>query len=203
MLFYSTTCSAKPKTGKDWLVTIQTPKGTIQLVLFDATPLHKENFLKLAQNGFFNGTTFHRIIDNFMIQGGDPNSKDSDPLNDGNGGPGYTIPAEILPTIKHVYGSVAAARMGDQVNPSRASSGSQFYLVENKNGTPFLDGQYTVFGQVVKGLEIIDLIAEQPKDQRDRPKENITMKVTAKKLKRKKITSLTGYTFPETYHPKQ
>lgn len=196
-------CSAKPKSSKDWLVTIETPKGAIQLVLFDATPLHKENFLKLAQSGFFDGTTFHRVIDNFMIQGGDPNSKDNDPANDGNGGPGYTIPAEIVPAIKHVYGSVAAARLGDQVNPSKSSSGSQFYLVENKNGTPFLDGQYTVFGQVVKGLEIIDIIAEQPKDPRDRPLESVSMKVKAKKLKRKKITDLTGYTFPDTYHPKQ
>jgi peptidylprolyl isomerase/peptidyl-prolyl cis-trans isomerase B (cyclophilin B) len=156
-------------------------------LLYNATPKHKENFIKLANEGFYNGTTFHRIIKNFMIQGGDPNSKDSIPFNDGQGGPGYTIPAEFVPSLKHVKGAIAAARMGDQVNPQKASSGSQFYIVQNEKGTPFLDGSYTVFGQVIQGLDVIDKIADQPKDQRDRPLKNISIKVTAKKTKVKKI----------------
>ncbi|HWZ22368.1 MAG TPA: peptidylprolyl isomerase, partial [Cytophagaceae bacterium] len=135
-------------------------------------------------------TTFHRIIKDFMIQGGDPNSKDSIPGNDGIGGPGYTIPAEFVPTLKHVKGALAAARMGDQVNPKKESSGSQFYIVHNAKGTPFLDGSYTVFGQVVKGLEVVDKISEQPKDMRDRPSKNITMKITAKKMKTKQIIKM-------------
>ena len=174
----------------DYVITIDTDFGQMILLLYDATPKHKENFIKLASSGYYNGTTFHRIIKDFMIQGGDPNSKDSIPNNDGLGGPDYTIPAEFVPTLKHVKGALAAARMGDQINPQKASSGSQFYIVHNAKGTPFLDGSYTVFGQTVKGLEVIDKIAEQPKDMRDRPLKNITMKVSAKKMKVKKIIAL-------------
>ncbi len=175
---------------KDYVVTIKTEFGDMVLLLSDLTPKHKENFLKLAQEGFYNGTTFHRIIDDFMIQGGDPNSKDTDPNNDGMGGPGYTVPAEFNEKLKHIKGAVAAARMGDQVNPKRESSGSQFYIVENQDGAHFLDNQYTVFGQVVQGLDVIDKIAAQPKDYRDRPTKNITMEVSVKKLKKKKIIKL-------------
>ncbi|HVD97449.1 MAG TPA: peptidylprolyl isomerase [Cytophagaceae bacterium] len=171
----------------DYVITISTEFGNMTALLYNATPKHKENFIKLANEGFYNGTTFHRIIKNFMIQGGDPNSKDSIPFNDGQGGPGYTIPAEFVPSLKHVKGAIAAARMGDQVNPQKASSGSQFYIVQNEKGTPFLDGSYTVFGQVIQGLDVIDKIADQPKDQRDRPLKNISIKVTAKKTKVKKI----------------
>jgi cyclophilin family peptidyl-prolyl cis-trans isomerase len=174
-----------PKT--DYVITITTEFGTMTALLYDATPLHKANFIKLASEGYYNGTTFHRVIKDFMIQGGDPNSKDSIPYNDGQGGPKYTVPAEFVPTLKHVKGAIAAARMGDQVNPQKASSGSQFYIVHNATGTPFLDGSYTVFGQVIKGLEVIDKIADQPKGQADRPTKNITMTVTAKKMKVKKI----------------
>lgn len=177
----------KKQDKKDQVVTLTTDLGEITLLLHDATPKHKENFLKLAKEGFYDGTTFHRIIDEFMIQGGDPNSKDSNPNNDGSGGPGYTIPAEFVPSLNHKYGAVAAARMGDQVNPQRESSGSQFYIVENKAGTPFLDQQYTVFGQVIKGMEVVEQIAVQPKDQRDRPVKNITMKVTVKEMDRDAI----------------
>jgi cyclophilin family peptidyl-prolyl cis-trans isomerase len=171
----------------DYVITITTEFGTMTALLYDATPLHKANFIKLATTGFYNGTTFHRIIKDFMIQGGDPNSKDSLPYNDGQGGPNYTIPAEFVPTLKHVKGAIAAARMGDQVNPQKASSGSQFYIVHNATGTPFLDGSYTVFGQVIKGLDVIDKIAQQPKGMADRPTKNITMTVTATKMKVKKI----------------
>ncbi|PTX19634.1 peptidyl-prolyl cis-trans isomerase B (cyclophilin B) [Pontibacter mucosus] len=184
----------KPK-GNDQLVTISTPQGEIKLLLFDDTPQHKANFLKLAKEGFYDGTTFHRAIDGFMIQGGDPNTKDDDPRNDGSGSPGYTVPAEIVPAHKHVRGAVAAARQGDHVNPSRASSGSQFYIVENHNGTPMLDDVYTVFGQVVDGLDIVDKIAEQPTDGRDRPLSDIRMKVTVENMKKKKIAKKYNYNY--------
>lgn len=183
----------KKSSKKDYLITISTPFGEMKAILFDSTPKHKANFVKLAQEGFYDSTTFHRIIDNFMIQGGDPNSKDDDPFNDGRGGPDYTIDAEISPNIKHQYGSIAAAR---KPNPEKKSSGSQFYIVENKGGTPHLDGAYTVFGIVVQGLDVIDKIAEQKKDRMDRPVENIYMTVKVEYLKKKKITKLTGYKYP-------
>ncbi|RAU84486.1 peptidylprolyl isomerase [Pontibacter arcticus] len=187
--------SAQKLKGKDKLVTIETPQGEIKLILFDDTPLHKDNFLKLAKDGFYDGTTFHRVIDGFMIQGGDINSKDEDPRNDGSGNPGYTVPAEIKPYHKHVRGAVAAARQGDFANPTRASSGSQFYIVENHDGTPMLDEAYTVFGQVVDGLDVVDKIAEQPKDGRDRPLSNITMKVKVEEVKKKKIAKKYKYDY--------
>ena len=181
--------------GKDKLVTIETPQGEIKLVLFEDTPKHRENFLKLAKEGYYNGTTFHRVIDGFMIQGGDANSKDDNPRNDGSGNPGYTVPAEINPEHKHVRGALAAARQGDMVNPERASSGSQFYIVENHDGTPMLDEAYTVFGQVVDGLDVIDKIAEQPKDGRDRPLSDIKMKVKVEEVKKKKIAKKYDYDY--------
>ncbi len=195
MIGYPSCAGKSPK--KDYLITISTEFGDMQLILHDQTPLHKENFIKLAKSKFYDGTTFHRIIDNFMIQGGDPNSKDSIPSNDGQGGPGYTTPAEFVENLKHVRGAVAAARLGDQVNPKKESSGSQFYIVENHTGTPFLDNGYTVFGQVVKGLEVIDVIAEQPKDRADRPIKNITMTLKVDYLKKTEITKRTGYVYPE------
>ncbi|GAA4433120.1 hypothetical protein GCM10023188_22190 [Pontibacter saemangeumensis] len=181
--------------GKDKLVTIETPQGEIKLVLFEDTPQHRANFLKLAEEGFYDGTTFHRIVDGFMIQGGDPNSKDDVPGNDGMGNPGYTVPTEINPAHKHIYGAVAAARQDDRVNPSKASSGSQFYIVENSDGTPMLDGVYTVFGQVVDGLDVVGKIAEQPKDGRDRPLSDIKMKVKVENVKRKKIARKYNYDY--------
>ncbi|NDK57655.1 peptidylprolyl isomerase [Pontibacter fetidus] len=195
LLLTPLTTSAQKLKGKDQLVTISTPQGDIKLILFDDTPKHKENFLKLAKDGFYDGTTFHRVIDGFMIQGGDPNSKDADPNNDGSGSPGYTIPAEINPKYKHVRGAVAAARMGDQVNPMKESSGSQFYIVENHDGTPMLDEAYTVFGQVVDGLDVIDKIAEQPTNQRDRPLTDVKMKVTVENVKKKKIAKKYNYNY--------
>ncbi len=195
VMFLPMAVMAQKVKGKDQLVTIETPHGEIKLVLFEDTPKHRENFLKLAKEGYYTGTTFHRVIDGFMIQGGDPNSKDDDPRNDGSGNPGYTIPAEINPKHKHVRGVLAAARQGDMVNPQRASSGSQFYIVENHNGTPMLDEAYTVFGQVVDGLNVIDKIAEQPKDGRDRPLSDIKMKVKVEAVKRKKIVKKYNYDY--------
>lgn len=181
---------------KDEVVTLGTSLGDIRLILFSDTPLHRANFLKKAQSGFYNGTTFHRVIPNFMVQGGDPNTKDADPANDGQGPPNEpTIPAELAAGHRHDYGAVAAARQADFVNPQRASSGSQFYLVDNRQGTHFLDGQYTVFGQVIQGQELIDKIAALPRDARDRPLADLKMTVRVEKLKKKKITELYGYKY--------
>ncbi|TGE22052.1 peptidylprolyl isomerase [Hymenobacter aquaticus] len=187
---------APKKSKKDQVVTLSTSLGDIRIILFDATPLHKANFLKLAESGFYNGTTFHRIIQNFMIQGGDGNSKDSNPANDGLGPDNdKTIPAEIRPEFTHKYGAMAAARQGDFVNPTKASSSTQFYIVQNHDGTPHLNGGYTVFGQVISGLDIVDKIAAQPKDMRDRPTTDIKMTMKVEKLKKKKITELYGYKY--------
>lgn len=193
LLISQITFAAKKPSKKDMLVTITTQFGDMKLILFDDTPQHKANFLKLAKEGFYNNTTFHRIIDDFMIQGGDANSKDEDPNNDGAGDIGYRIPAEILPNHRHVRGSVAAARNN---NPQKASSGSQFYIVENHAGVPFLDNNYTVFGQVISGLDVIDKIAEQPKGPMDRPTTPIRMAVKVEKMKKKKITKEFGYNYP-------
>ena len=186
---------ALKKEPKDSLVIIGTSFGEITLVLFYETPEHRKNFLKLANEHFFDSTTFHRIIKGFMIQGGDPNSKDSIPFNDGQGGPGYTIPAEFNPAFTHVQGALAAARMGDQVNPEKRSSGSQFYLVENPAGTPFLNNNYTVFGITLKGIDVIQKIAEQPKAPGDRPLQNIRMWVRVEPMKKEKVTEIFGYDY--------
>jgi peptidyl-prolyl cis-trans isomerase B (cyclophilin B) len=184
------------KSKKDELVTISTSLGDIRLILFSDTPLHRANFLKKAKAGFYDGTTFHRVIPQFMVQGGDANSKDNDPTNDGQGQPDEpTIPAELAAGHKHEYGAVAAARQGDFANPQRASSSSQFYLVENHQGAHFLDGQYTVFGQVIQGQEVIDKIAALPKDARDRPLTDLKMTMKVEKIKKKKVTALYGYKY--------
>ena len=182
------------KSKKDEVVTISTTQGIIRLVLFDDTPLHKANFLAKAKSGFYDGTSFHRIIDNFMVQGGDVNSKDADPRNDGLGRANEgTVPAELGPGHKHEYGALAAARMGGPAGTP--SSISQFYLVENHGGAHFLDGQYTVFGQVIQGLEVVDKIARLPKDERDHPTVDAKMTMKVEKLKRKKISQLYGYSY--------
>jgi len=180
------------------VVQISTSYGKILIWLYDETLLHKQNFIKLANEGFFNNTTFHRIIKNFVIQGGDPNTKDSDSLNDGNGGPGYTIPAEIKPDkYSHKYGAVGAAREGDQINPERSSSGSQFYIVINKNGTPHLNGGYTVFGVVFVGMEVAEKIADQPKSKvNNRPYTDIKMKVKIIKMSPAKLLKKYNFAVP-------
>lgn len=164
----------KPVIVEEEIVTLTTPEG-VMVIKLDAVaaPKHAENFKKLVKEGFYDGTTFHRIIPQFMIQGGDPLSKDQAKRSEhGTGGPGYTIPAEI--GKKHKRGSLAAARQGDQVNPKRESSGSQFYICVVD--TTFLDGQYTVFGEVIEGMEVADKIVAKPRDPRDNPKEPITIK---------------------------
>lgn len=149
---------------------IQTNLGMIKVKLYSKTPKHKANFEKLALSGFYDGILLHRVIDGFMIQGGDPNTKDTTLVEKyGQGGPGYTIPAEIIPDYRHKKGALAAARRGDAANPERESSGSQFYLVQSEETCAQLDGAYTVFGETVEGLDVIDRIAKVATDRRDRP----------------------------------
>ena len=152
-------------------VLIKTKFGEMEAVLFpDLAPKHVESFLKLAKSGFYNGTIFHRIIPGFMIQGGDPLTKDSaNRSRYGTGGPGYTVPAEFNRVI-HEKGILSAARTAD---PN--SAGSQFFIMADK--APHLDGQYSVFGEVVKGLEVIDTIVSQPRDLKDNPLERIEMTI--------------------------
>lgn len=212
-------------------VLMQTTMGDIVIRLSDSTPLHRDNFLKLVKVGFYDSVLFHRVIKDFMIQGGDPDSKRAaagKPL--GNGGPGYTVPAEFRKTLFHKKGVIAAARTGDNMNPTKASSGCQFYIVQGKvftdagldsvetfrlngrripieqravyktiGGTPHLDQGYTVFGEVVKGLDVIDKIAttetiknpnRDPKVAGDRPVQDVRIiKATLIKRNLKMVNS--------------
>ena len=153
------------------IAVIETNFGNIVIQLFpDVAPGHVENFVKLARDGFYDGSTFHRVIPGFMIQGGDPNSKDEDRSNDGQGGPGYTINAEFS-DVPHKRGILSMARAQD---PN--SAGSQFFIVVKDSN--FLDGQYTVFGEVIEGMEVADKIVNVEKDGNDNPREKVTMKVT-------------------------
>lgn len=200
-------------------VLLQTNYGDIVLRLSDSTPLHRDNFIKLVKSGYYDSVLFHRVINRFMIQAGDGSSKNAPagkPL--GGGGVDYTIPAEFRPGLFHQKGVLAAARQGDDVNPQKASSGCQFYIVQGKTftdagldsvetfrlkrkiptelrevyktvgGTPHLDQNYTVFGQVVKGLDVVDQIAVVPTskaEDRDRPLKDVVI-LKAKLVKRKK-----------------
>ncbi|MDR1197810.1 MAG: peptidylprolyl isomerase [Prevotellaceae bacterium] len=161
---------AEVKTSNSPVFDIVTTQGTIRIKLYSETPLHRDNFVKLAESGYYDGVLFHRVIRDFMIQTGDPDSKNAQPgARLGMGGPDYKIDAEILPMFKHKKGAVAAARQGDQINPEKKSSGSQFYIVHNQNGTPHLDGAYTIFGETVSGLDIVDKIAATQTGEGDRP----------------------------------
>jgi peptidyl-prolyl cis-trans isomerase B (cyclophilin B) len=201
-------------------VEMVTSAGTLVLRLYDSTPLHRDNFLKLVKSKYYDSILFHRVISGFMIQAGDPESKKAGPGKPlGNGGPGYTIPAEIRTSIFHKKGALAAARMGDDVNPERRSSGSQFYIVQGRvfndrqldsiqtvrlkgyqlpqqhrdtyktiGGTPQLDQNYTVFGEVVKGFDVLDKIANTATSRgpdRDRPIEDMRI-ISVRLIKRKK-----------------
>jgi cyclophilin family peptidyl-prolyl cis-trans isomerase len=157
---------------------IRTEFGDMKGILYNETPRHRDNFVKLAKSGFYDGLLFHRVIMGFMIQGGDPTSKNAKAGQRlGGGDPGYTIPAEFNPALKHKRGALAAARTPDEVNPTKASSGSQFYIVQPDKGTHFLDMNYTVFGEITDGLDVIDKIASVPKDANDRPLKDIKMTV--------------------------
>jgi peptidyl-prolyl cis-trans isomerase B (cyclophilin B) len=261
------------KGPKDFVVTIHTDHGDMIAILYDETPKHKANFLKLAQEGYYDDQLFHRVIQGFMIQGGDPNSKGAAanvPL--GTGGPGYEIDAEFNPKFFHVKGALSAARTPDQINPQKKSSGSQFYIVQGQivpadqvrydvmklntgmsqlfqdpaykpmfdslialrntgdinaynakvigliprveratglaiqrpesvvntygtvGGAPHLDGEYTVFGQVIQGLDVIDKIAAQPTSA-ERPVKDIKIKMEVEELPRTEITTRYGYRY--------
>ncbi len=255
ILFLNACDHAVEKEKEVQLYKIETEYGDMIFKLYDQTPLHKENFKKLIEQDYFNDLLFHRVIDGFMIQGGDPESKNAEPgVLLGNGGPGYTIPAEFVDTIFHKKGVIAAAREGDDVNPEMRSAGSQFYIVQGKvfndedikqvearinssrlnklvtkyvneaeekayaeggtidypvlvkkarekaekkfkeqgmykipefkrkvyqtiGGTPHLDGAYTVFGEVIEGLEVIDKIAAVKTDENDRPVKDVKMEI--------------------------
>lgn len=208
--------AAKPK---NQYVRIKTEFGECIIKLYNQTPLHRDNFLKLVKSGYYNGVLFHRVINNFMIQGGDPDSKNAKPDSLlGEGGLKYTIPAEFNDSLFHKKGVLGAAREGDDVNPAKASSGSQFYLVQGKvftdqqldnleekrlkfkipewqreiyktiGGTPHLDRNYTVYGEIVMGLDMVDKIAALPTNKNDRPKQDVKMEVTV--LKKREVKKL-------------
>ena len=159
---------------------IITSMGVIKIKLYADTPKHRENFAKLALEKYYDGTLFHRVIDGFMIQGGDPLTKDAaNKARFGTGGPDYTIPAEFVPQHTHKKGALAAARRGDAVNPYKESSGSQFYLVQDEFGCSQLNGDYTVFGETIQGLDVIDKIAAVPTDSRNCPLQDVRI-VTVK-----------------------
>lgn len=212
LVFISSTYPYDAK--KEEMVVITTKYGDMIVRLYPETPLHKANFLKLVEESFYDSTLFHRVISGFMIQGGDPSSKNAKPgASLGTGGPGYTIPAEFDSNFIHKKGALSAARQGDGINPNKESSGSQFYVVQGRpvaaeqlksmqaqknldvyspeqieiystlGGTPHLDGDYTVFGEVIEGLDVIDSIAIQPVDARSRPLEDIGMSMKITKIK--------------------
>lgn len=168
-----TDTSVTKKDDEPNTVIMETSLGNMTIELYpDDAPKHVANFKKLVDSKFYEGTQFHRVIAGFMIQGGDPNSKSSDKTMYGQGGPGYTIPAEIK--RKHEKGSLAAARLGDQQNPNRESSGSQFYIVTGE--ASHLDGQYSVYGKVIKGLDVADKIQNVKKDESDVPVDKVVIK---------------------------
>lgn len=159
---------------KEPLFDIVTTMGTIRVKLYEKTPKHKANFCKLVAEHYYDSLLFHRVINGFMIQTGDPYTKDSSKVElYGQGGPGYTVPAEFVPEYWHKKGALAAARRGDIANPKKSSSGSQFYIVQDEDNCLHLDGEYTVFGETVEGLDVIDKIASVPVDRYDRPLNDI------------------------------
>lgn len=206
-LFLCVSLMAQESTNER-IVKISTSYGDITIKLYNETPLHRDNFIKLVSQGYYNGTLFHRVINKFMIQGGDPDSRGAKPRQQlGNGGPEYTIPFEYVGEYYHKRGTLAAARMPDDVNPEKASSGSQFYIVQGRTftdaeldaieartgreftveqrdtyktigGTPHLDGEYTVFGEVTSGMDVVDKIAAVAVDRYSRPMEDIQMTIT-------------------------
>lgn len=195
--------SHEEKQHDGMVVLMSTTVGEIELLLYNETPKHRDNFVKLMEERVYDGLLFHRVIKNFMIQAGDPKSRDAEPGQMlGDGSLGYTIPAEIRKGIYHKRGALCAARQGDDVNPRRESSASQFYIVQGQvwdektlermeqrfgrkftpeqrkiyttvGGTPHLDGEYTVFGEVLKGMDVVDKISTFETDKMDRPLEDV------------------------------
>lgn len=212
ILFFIVSCTATKKNvsnpPKQTMVKIETEFGDIVLKLYNQTPVHRDNFIKLVKQHFYDSLLFHRVISGFMIQGGDPDSKHAKPgAQLGDGGLKYTLAPEFDTSLFHKKGALAAAREGDDMNPKKRSSSTQFYIVQGKTfndeqmnkmeehfnikipenhrqvyrtvgGAPFLDMNYTVFGEVESGFDVIDKIANAPKDANDRPLQNIRMKIT-------------------------
>ncbi len=178
----------------EYLITINTNFGKIKLILFDDTPLHKENFLKLAEAGVYNHIIFHRVINHFMIQSGDYATRNQ-PINYDPRVIQDPIKAEILPHHLHVHGAIGAARKGDNVNPEMKSNSTQFYIIQNHKGAHHLDGKYTVFGQVMSGFEVVDLIASLPTTDRDRPLKNIRISVDVVKVSRSDIEKFYNFAY--------
>lgn len=202
----------KVNKSKGTMIEMTTSQGKITIRLYDETPLHRDNFLKLVKNHTYDGLLFHRVIKNFMVQAGDPKSRDAKPGQPlGDGTLGYTVPAEFRPELIHKRGALCAARQGDNVNPKKESSASQFYIVQGQvwddktldmmeqrfgkkfteeqrkvyttvGGTPHLDGDYTVFGEVVEGMEVVNKIAAVQCDRMDRPVEDVKI-ISVKVLK--------------------
>lgn len=157
-----------PKPGKGNLIQIRTPKGEILIELFNATPKHRDSFLKLVKSGYWDSLTFNRVIPGFVAQGGCPDTKE------GFSKSPYLLDPEFVDTLRHVYGAVGAGR---DDNPEMKSAGCQFYIVQNKKGLPKLDGKYTVFGKVVKGMEVVDAIVSVPRDSMDQPLEPVSLDI--------------------------
>jgi len=198
---------AQKSQDETW-IKIETTMGNMLVKLYNETPAHRDNMIKLIKEGFYQDQLFHRVIKEFMIQGGDPHSAGAEKGQRlGSGGPGYTVPAEFHQALIHKKGALAAARKGDNENPEQASSGSQFYLVQGRvltpeeinllsqsgrasfteesarvyttlGGTPHLDGAYTVFGEVMEGLEVLDAIASRPVDAYNRPLEDVIYSIS-------------------------
>jgi peptidyl-prolyl cis-trans isomerase B (cyclophilin B) len=211
VLVFFISCSASKKAGKiksEQKVMITTDYGTMVLKLYNKTPLHRDNFIKLVKEHFYDSLLFHRVIKDFMIQGGDPESKHAKPGEIvGDGSLKYTIPAEFDTSLFHKKGALAAAREADDNNPQKRSSSTQFYIVEGKTftnaemdkmeeklhikipenhrqmyrttgGTPFLDMSYTVFGEVISGFDVLDKINHLQTDENNRPLQNVRMKIS-------------------------
>ena len=166
---------------------IVTSKGTMRVKLYSKTPKHRDNFVKLVKEKYYDGVRFHRVIEGFMIQTGDPYSRDTAKIDLwGQGGPDYTVPAEFVNEYWHKKGALAAARRGDLANPTKASSGSQFYIVQDENACLHLDGQYSIFGEVIDGIEVVDRIARVETDLYDRPSQDVFIR-TIKPVEEKKV----------------
>ncbi|MBS3805938.1 MAG: peptidylprolyl isomerase [Bacteroidales bacterium] len=180
-----------PDNENDYLITLNTDYGEIMMVLYDETPIHKMNFVDLARAGVYDHVSFHRVIDHFMIQTGEPETRNK-PADYDASIIQKTLPAEIRPNIKNTYGAVGAARRD---NPQKSSNGSQFYIIESPKGAPHLDGDYTVFGRVVSGLRVVHKIASVETDKNDRPKKAIRMTVKVSTVKRSQIEKYYSYEY--------
>lgn len=196
---YSVTVTKGSATGADAVVIslkyktifLVTDFGDFRIWLYPETPLHKQNFIDLTEQEFYNGLIYHRVVYDFVVQGGDPEGT-------GFGGPGYNVPAEIVPGLNHVYGAVGMARWPDNVNPEKESNGSQYYIVSDPDGESFLDGEYTVFGFVFFGMDAIFDISQVAVDSVSKPLEDVVMnEVTVQNFTAHDLKSLFNFDISE------